>query len=112
VSVRQSEIPGTILTIPYSDAEDPLYVYDWRQQQESAMRAIKGTGMSEEQVNNFVNGCTHSRPINKESWLTTADYPAYELYTEVLRNGIYPEPGRQLRLIVGKDRRVKDVVRL
>jgi D-glycerate 3-kinase len=60
VSVGQSEIPGTILTISYSDAEDPLYVYDWRQQQEAAMRAIKGTGMSEEQVNNFVNGCTHS----------------------------------------------------
>ena len=40
------------------------------------------------------------------------DYPAYELYTEVLRKGIYPEPGRQLRLMVGKDRRVKDVIRL
>jgi len=78
------------------DAEDPLYVYDWRQQQEAAMRASKGTGMTEEQVNNFVNGY----------------YPAYELYTDVLRDGIYPEKGRQLRLMVGKDRRVKEVIRL
>jgi hypothetical protein len=44
--------------------------------------------------------------------LTFPDYPAYELYTQVLKNGIYPEPGRQLRLVVGKDRRVKDVIRL
>lgn len=44
-----------------SDAENPLYVYDWRQQQEAAMRATKGTGMSEAQVNNFVNGCKDSR---------------------------------------------------
>jgi hypothetical protein len=44
--------------------------------------------------------------------LTRIDYPAYELYTEVLRKGIYPESGRQLRLVVGKDRRVKDVIRL
>lgn len=39
------------------DAEDTLYVYHWREQQEAAMRAEKGTGMSEEQVTNFVNGC-------------------------------------------------------
>ena len=44
--------------------------------------------------------------------LTHIDYPAYELYTEVLRKGIYPESGRQLRLVVGKERRVKDVIRL
>jgi len=47
-----------------------------------------------------------------ERVLTFPDYPAYELYTEVLRKGIYPESGRQLRLVVGKDRRVKDVIRL
>lgn len=41
-----------------------------------------------------------------------SDYPAYELYTEVLRKGIYPEQGRQLRLVVGKDRRVKNVFKL
>jgi D-glycerate 3-kinase len=58
------------------------------------MRASKGTGMSEEQVINFVNGY----------------YPCYELYTDVLRQGIFDgEKGKQLRLVVGKDRRVKDV---
>jgi len=46
-----------VLILCSSDAENPLYVYDWRQQQEAAMRAAKGTGMSEDQVNNFVNGC-------------------------------------------------------
>jgi D-glycerate 3-kinase len=76
------------------------------------MRASKGTGMSEEQVNNFVNGCKFALKTNQRSPLIILDYPAYELYTEVLRNGIYPEPGRQLRLVVGKDRRVKDVIRL
>jgi D-glycerate 3-kinase len=76
------------------------------------MRASKGTGMSEEQVNNFVNGCKLPVHTTQEAPLMTLDYPAYELYTEVLRNGIYPEPGRQLRLVVGKDRRVKDVIRL
>ena len=38
------------------------------------------------------------------------DYPAYELYTDVLRNGIFgDEKGKQLRLIVDKNRRVKEV---
>lgn len=38
------------------------------------------------------------------------DYPAYELYTDVLRRGIYRgEIGKQLRLIVGRDRKVKEV---
>lgn len=46
-----------MLTDFYRDAEDTQYVYDWRQQQEAAMRASKGTGMSVEQVNDFVNGC-------------------------------------------------------
>lgn len=38
------------------------------------------------------------------------DYPAYELYTDVLRKGIFSgEKGKQLRLVVGRDRRVKEV---
>lgn len=41
------------------------------------------------------------------------DYPAYELYTDVLRTGIFGEDkGKQLRLVVDKNRRVKDVIRL
>jgi D-glycerate 3-kinase len=76
------------------------------------MRASKGTGMTEEQVNNFVNGCKKQRSFEATPILTMVDYPAYELYTDVLRDGIYPEKGRQLRLMVGKDRRVKEVIRL
>ncbi|KAK3690625.1 hypothetical protein LTR37_019069 [Vermiconidia calcicola] len=76
------------------DAEDPLYVYDWRLEPERAMRESKGSGMSDEQVINFVNGY----------------YPAYELYTGVLRNGIFgSDTGKQLRMVVGKDRKVKEV---
>lgn len=76
------------------DAEDTLYVYHWREEQEAAMRAAKGTGMSPEQVVNFVDGY----------------YPCYELYTDVLRKGIFrDEAGKQLRLVVGKDRKVKQV---
>jgi hypothetical protein len=37
------------------------------------------------------------------------DYPAYELYTEALRKGIFPNKGRQMKLVVGKDRKVKSV---
>lgn len=58
------------------------------------MRASKGTGMSKEQVIEFVNGY----------------YPCYELYTDVLRNGIFGgEKDKQLRLVVGKDRKVVQV---
>lgn len=39
------------------DAEQTTYVYDWRLQQEAALRASKGTGMTDEQVIHFVNGC-------------------------------------------------------
>jgi len=40
-----------------SDAEDTKFVYEWRLQQEAALRASKGVGMTDEEVINFVNGC-------------------------------------------------------
>lgn len=47
------------------------------------------------------------------------DYPSYELFTETLRKGIFvgrgreeDGRGRQLRLVVGTDRRVKEVHRI
>jgi len=51
--------------------------------------------MSDEQVINFVNGY----------------YPAYELYTENLRRGVFSaeQQGAQMRLVVGRDRKVKEV---
>lgn len=76
------------------DAEDTHYVYAWRLEQEAKLREEKGSGMTDEQVVEFVNGY----------------YPAYELYTDVLRNGIFSgQKGKQLRLVVGRDRRVKHV---
>ena len=79
------------------DAADPLFVYGWRLEQETQLRASVGKGMSDEQVNRFVDGY----------------YPAYELYTEELRAGaVKHSEGRQLRLIIGQDRKVKEAIRL
>lgn len=76
------------------DAEKTNFVYEWRLQQEAALRRKKGSGMSDEKVREFVDGY----------------YPAYELFTEGVREGVLKEKGegRQLRLVVGKDRRVKE----
>ncbi|PNP38670.1 hypothetical protein TGAMA5MH_09396 [Trichoderma gamsii] len=82
------------------DSENIEYVYDWRQEQEEHLRLARGdpnAGMTKEQVVKFVD----------------AYYPAYELYSEGLRNGLLPgRPGAQLRMIVGRDRRVKQVVEI
>jgi D-glycerate 3-kinase len=52
------------------------------------------------------------------------DYPSYELYTETLRQGAFKPAthnlsasnsdwqGRQLRLVVNRDRRVQEVVKI
>lgn len=80
------------------DSETIEYVYDWRQEQEEHLRLARGdpnAGMTKEQVVKFVD----------------AYYPAYELYSEGLRSGLLPgRPGAQLRMIVGRDRKVKQVV--
>lgn len=77
------------------DAEDTNYVYDWRLQQEQQLKRERGTGMTDEQVVRFVD----------------AYYPAYELFSEGVRNGIFPNRrGCQMRLIVGKDRMVMDTI--
>lgn len=79
------------------DAADPLFVYEWRREQEEALREAKGAGMTDEQVKNFVDGY----------------YPAYELFTDGLRAGaLKGVGGRQLRLIIGPDRKVQEVVRV
>jgi D-glycerate 3-kinase len=79
------------------DAQDSQYVYKWRLQQEAGLRETKGAGMTDEQVRHFVDGY----------------YPAYELFTETLRAGVFGEDkSRQLRLVVGPDRKVIKVERL
>lgn len=47
------------------------------------------------------------------SLLTKIDYPSYELFTDRLRAGSFDgEEGRQLRFVIGKDRKVKKVVKM
>lgn len=44
-----------------------------------------------------------------------ADYPSYELFTDALREGVFrgaDAMGRQLRLVVGTDRKVKEVYKM
>ena len=75
------------------DAEDTEYVYEWRLEQERQLREERGVGMTDEQVVSFVD----------------AYYPAYELFSDSVKRGIFPDrPGCQLRLVVGKDRGVKE----
>ncbi|CAI7633120.1 unnamed protein product [Penicillium palitans] len=90
------------------DAENSHFVYEWRQEQERTLRAAKGTGMTQEQVKHFVDGY----------------YPSYELFTETLRDGAFkPAPhnlspsssdwqGRQLCLVVDRNRRVQEVIKI
>ncbi|KAI1628186.1 glycerate kinase [Exophiala viscosa] len=93
------ELTSQLDAFIHIDAADPLYVYKWRLEQEANLRASRGSGMTDEQVKHFVDGY----------------YPAYELYTDTLRDGVFKDTktdwqGRQLRLIVGQDRKVKEVV--
>lgn len=80
------------------DSEDVEYVYAWRQEQEDCLRTERGdpsAGMTPEQVVKFVDGY----------------FPGYELYTDGVRKGIFSDrPGCQLRMVVGRDRRVKQVI--
>lgn len=78
------------------DAEMNEYVYDWRLEQEAAMREQKGTGMTDDQVVEFVD----------------AYYPAYELFSDQLREGLFggKKDGHQLRLVVGRHREVKQTI--
>ncbi|PNP52248.1 hypothetical protein THARTR1_07457 [Trichoderma harzianum] len=82
------------------DSENTEYVYDWRLEQEEHLRLTRGNpnaGMTREQVIRFVD----------------AYYPAYELYSEGLRNGLFSDkPGAQLRMVVGRDRKVKQVIEI
>ncbi len=97
-----------------SDAEDPQYVYEWRLEQEAGLRRDKGCGMTEKQVVDFVNGCMlHFVWLLPIKTLIKTDYPSYELFTRRLRAGAFDRrKGNQLRLVIGKERDVKEVVQV
>ncbi|KAI5786019.1 D-glycerate 3-kinase-like protein [Pyronema domesticum] len=78
------------------DAEDINYVYTWRLEQERAMIELRGSGMSEEEVRNFVDGYM----------------PGYELYVDQLRKGIFEERGKQIRVVLGKGWEILNVMQL
>lgn len=44
------------------DAEDPMFVYEWRSESERKLSETKGSGMTDEEVVGFVNGCMLNSP--------------------------------------------------
>lgn len=57
----------SLLTRFFSDTQNLRFVYEWRQEQEHTLCAAKGTGMTEGQVNNFVDGCSSPLPTYSHS---------------------------------------------
>ncbi|EMD68457.1 hypothetical protein GGP41_003328 [Bipolaris sorokiniana] len=75
------------------DTEDLRNVYKWRLEQEHKMIAVKGEGMSDERVKQFIDGYM----------------PSYEIYLEQLREGLFGEKGRMVRAVLDEGRGVKRV---
>jgi D-glycerate 3-kinase len=79
------------------DTDDLHNVYTWRLQQERQLINEKGMGMTDEEVLAFIDGYM----------------PGYELYLDKLRDGFFDEnSGRQLHVLLDKERRVKTVEEL
>lgn len=84
--------PGTFDALVLLQAQETTFVYDWRLQQEHAMWAAKGRGMTDDQVKAFVDRY----------------YTSYELYLPKLIQGMFSgtKPGRQLNLRMDKTRQL------
>ncbi|KAJ5397763.1 hypothetical protein N7509_005876 [Penicillium cosmopolitanum] len=104
---RYNALTDKLDALIHIDAQNLRFVYEWRQEQERGLRATKGTGMTEDQVNHFVDGY----------------YPSYELFTDTLRGGVFKPTqntstsesewkDRQLRLVVDRNRRVQEVIKI
>ena len=78
------------------DTDDLRNVYTWRLQQEHKMIETKGSGMSDEQVKAFVDGYM----------------PSYEVYLDKLRDGLFVDKGRLLRVVLNKERGVERIEEL
>lgn len=90
------EITKQLDAMIHIDTANLKLVYQWRLEQEQELRKCRGTGMTDEQLITFIDGY----------------YPSYELYTEKMRAGVMERPAEQLRLVVGKDRKVQQVLQI
>ena len=59
VFVRRSQLKWASMfdAFIHIDAENPKWVYTWRLEAEVKLRIEKGSGMTDEQVKRFVDGC-------------------------------------------------------
>jgi D-glycerate 3-kinase len=78
------------------DTSDLHNVYIWRLEQEHKMIAAKGSGMSDEQVRAFIDGYM----------------PSYEIYLDTLRQGLFNDKGKMVRVILDRQRGVERVEEL
>ncbi|KAF2833589.1 P-loop containing nucleoside triphosphate hydrolase protein [Ophiobolus disseminans] len=88
--------PGHFDFFIHIDTDDLRNVYTWRLQQEHKMIEAKGSGMSDEQVRAFIDGYM----------------PSYEVYLGGLREGLFREGGRMVRVELDMLRCVEKVVEL
>ena len=88
------------------DAAEIAFVYGWRKQQERALVRARGQGMTDGQVERFVDACTCPPPA-AAAVLTPTDMPAYHMYVPALRRGALRAPGKQLRLVLDRERRLE-----
>jgi D-glycerate 3-kinase len=58
------DLTNSLNAFVHIDAEDVQYVYGWRLEQEAKLRDEKGSGMSDNQVIEFVNGCKYNSEHN------------------------------------------------
>lgn len=57
---RYDQLTDQLDALIHLDAEEPMFVYEWRSQSERKLREVKGSGMTDDQVIKFVDGCTLS----------------------------------------------------
>jgi D-glycerate 3-kinase len=88
--------PGHFDFFVHIDTSDLRNVYIWRLEQEHKMIAAKGSGMSDDQVKAFIDGYM----------------PSYEIYLDALRQGLFEDKGRMVRVVLDRQRSVEEVEEL
>lgn len=88
------QLTDQIHVLIHLDAKDPMFCYRWRLEQEMTLRQVHQTGMTEDQITQFVD----------------AYFPAYELYVDGLRSARVPSKGDQIRLVLDRQRNVERAV--